>query len=149
MLSARYFPEDRARGYVNGADICLSKPADLGELRGAVSALRRRLRPTAPETAFRLNPHRLRLTSPDGQSVSLLPREADLLVAFCRAPSSRLEQSIMIDLLNKDAADHPKSALELHVLRIRKKIMQLGDVGPGIQSIRGWGYQLCMNVIIE
>jgi DNA-binding response OmpR family regulator len=149
MLSARNTPEDRTRGYVNGVDVYLSKPANLGELCGAVSALRRRLRPTAPAGVFRLNPHRLRLTSPGGQSVFLSPREADLLVAFCRAPSYRLEQSFMIDLLDKEAASNPKSALELHVLRIRRKIMRLGDVGPGIQSIRGWGYQLCMNVIIE
>jgi len=149
ILSARRLPEERTRGYVCGADIYLSKPASLDELRAAVSAVSRRLRPSTRQSTFRLNPHQLQLTSPSGASVELSPRESDLLVAFCRAPSYRLDQSLMIDLLHKDAASHPKSALELHILRIRKKLAQLGVTGPGIQSIRGWGYQLCVNLVID
>lgn len=149
MLGEQQSPNDRVRGYVNGADNFLSKPTSLDELCGAVSALRRRLKPPSAGNKYCLNPTRLQLTGPNGQFVLLSPREADLLVAFCRAPSYRLDQSFMIDVLHKDAASHPKSALELHILRIRKKILQLGDPGPGIQSIRGWGYQLCLNLIIE
>jgi len=149
ILSARRLPAERTRGYVCGADIYVSKPASLDELRAAVSAVSRRLRPSTRRSTFRLNPHQLQLTSPSGASVALSPRESDLLVAFCRAPSYRLDQSLMIDLLHKDAASHPKSALELHILRIRKKLSQLGVTGPGIQSIRGWGYQLCVNLVID
>lgn len=149
ILSARRSPEERTRGYVYGADIYLSKPASLDELRAAVSAVSRRLRPSAQRCTFRLNPHQLLLANPSGDTVVLSPRESDLLVAFCRAPSFRLDQSLMIDLLHKDAAFHPKSALELHILRIRKKLVQLGVTGPGIQSIRGWGYQLCVNLVID
>ena len=44
LLSARATPEDPTPGYVQDADIYLTKPVSLGELDEAVSALARRLR---------------------------------------------------------------------------------------------------------
>jgi two-component system phosphate regulon response regulator OmpR len=71
-----------------------------------------------------------------------------MLVAFMRASEQRLENWELIELLNKSDAQDPKAALELQIVRLRKKLQQAGAESPTIQSIRGWGYQLCVALTL-
>jgi len=63
-----------------------------------------------------------------------------------------LENWQLVELLGKSVEAYTKAALELHIVRLRKKLGQLGEVAPhqhSIQAIRGWGYQLCIPVILQ
>ncbi len=147
MVTARRLPEDRRRGYDTGADIYLSKPVSFEELTAAVAALGRRLRPEDGPAQLQLNRKGLILQGLAGQRVRLSPHEAILLAAFSTASEQRLAQWALIELLRKDSAVDPKGALELQIVRLRKKLQQAGALEPSIQAIRGWGYQLCVDIV--
>ena len=149
MVTARRLPEDRRRGYDTGADIYLSKPVSFEELTAAVAALGRRLRPEAGPAQMRLNRQALMLQGLSGQRVRLSPHEATLLGALSAARDQRLAQWELIEMLRKDSAVDPKGALELQIVRLRKKLQQAGALEPSVQAIRGWGYQLCVDIVQE
>jgi len=143
MVTARATPSDKQQGYLSGADIYMAKPVSHEELCAAVASLGRRLNPTAALPALQLSSAMLCLQGPD-QRVVLSTHDVAMLVAFARASEQRLENWQLIDLLKKSDAQDPKAALELQIVRLRKKLQQAGAEPPTIQSIRGWGYQLCV-----
>lgn len=143
MVTARRLPSDRVRGYDSGADIYLPKPVDLDELRAAIAALARRLYPRHAEQALWLDAQGLMLQGLGGQRIPLTAAETALLKAFGRAAEQRLESWQLIELLDNPAAQDPKAALELHIVRLRKKLGEAGAAHGAIKAIRGWGYQLC------
>lgn len=143
MVTARRLPSDRVRGYDSGADIYLPKPVDLDELRAAIAALARRLHSRHAEQALWLDAQGLMLLGLGGQRIPLTAAENALLKAFSRAAEQRLESWQLIELLDNPAAQDPKAALELHIVRLRKKLGEAGAAHGVIKAIRGWGYQLC------
>lgn len=147
MVTARGLPEDKKRGYDSGADIYLAKPVSFQELCGAVSALARRIQPSGTGAAsIRLNAQRLLLQGMQDQTAMVSTHEVALLTAFMRTPEHRLESWQLIELLHKDELHNPKAALELQIVRLRKKLSQVGAPSTSIQNIRGWGYQLCVAI---
>jgi DNA-binding response OmpR family regulator len=150
MLTARRLPEDRRRGYESGADIYMPKPVSFDELCAAVQSLGRRVKVQklgAPR--MRVHQQRLLLVGLNDQILTLSARECIALTAFCRAPDQRLELWQLIELLQTQDAGDPKAALELHVVRLRKKLQEAGYIGPSLLAIRGWGYQLCCELELE
>jgi DNA-binding response OmpR family regulator len=144
MLTARAQSSDKVAGYEHGADIYLTKPVSLQELAGAVQALGRRLKPAGHDGGLRLDTRRLCLIGADGSVTALKPQEAALLAAFVRAPQQRLEHWQIAGLLGMPDHDINKPALELHIVRLRKKLPGGTDDCTPIKAIRGWGYQLCV-----
>ena len=147
MVTARALPSQRQEGYAKGADIYMTKPVTLEELIAAIDALARRLDPveTAPD-ALELDQARLTLRGPAGTPVSLTPSEAALVAAFGLAVNQRLEKWQIIEALKRDDADDPVAALELVIVRLRKKIRRAGIADDAVRVIRNWGYQLCVPV---
>lgn len=148
MMTARTHTEEKRRGYESGADIYMPKPIAFEELTAAIESLARRLHPATAEKHLTLDQARLTLCLGAGQSIGLTPPEANLLTAFTRAAEHKLENWQLIELLGKDAAQDPKAALEVQIVRLRKKLQQAGASQPGIVSIRGWGYQLCTRILL-
>jgi len=149
MVTARSLPEDKKRGYDNGADIYLAKPVGLQELCAAVGALARRIRPATPAAPqIQLHAQRLLLQGGLGGSITVSTHEVALLTALVRTPEHRMESWQLIELLHKDELHDPKAALELQIVRLRKKLGQVGAPSPSIQNIRGWGYQLCIPILL-
>lgn len=75
-----------------------------------------------------------------------------MLSALMLAPGQRLENWQLMELLGKSLEDYTKAALELHIVRLRKKLAQIGGASassPSIQAIRGWGYQLCIQLVLS
>lgn len=147
MLTARAQGEDRAAGYARGADIYLTKPASLDELKQAIGALARRLQPSprsghAKDARLDLLQRCLHLA--DGQVVSLTANETALLAAFVRAAQQMLETWQIAEVLAMDIECLNKPAIELHIVRLRKKLPHPQGRGSAIQSVRGRGYQLCV-----
>jgi DNA-binding response OmpR family regulator len=147
MLTARASPNDKQLGYRSGADIYMAKPINNEELCAAVASLGRRLSPTSMASSLLLQSAMLSLQGPT-QRVVLGTQDVAMLVAFMRASEQRLENWELIELLNKSDAQDPKAALELQIVRLRKKLQQAGAESPTIQSIRGWGYQLCVSLTL-
>ena len=144
ILTARAQSRDKVAGYEHGADIYLTKPVSLQELAGAVQALGRRLKPAGHDGGLELDTRRLCLIGADGSVTALKPQEAALLAAFVRAPQQRLEHWQIAGLLGMPDHDINKPALELHIVRLRKKLPGGTDDCSPIKAIRGWGYQLCV-----
>lgn len=148
MLTARTQSDDRAAGYAQGADIYLTKPASLLELQRAIDALSRRLRPkntsTGTADAFRLDLLRLQLLRSDGTVIALNPGETALLAAFARAAQQTLETWQIAEVLKMDLTQINKSAVELHIVRLRKKLPTNTMDNSSIVAVRGHGYKLCV-----
>lgn len=151
MLTARIQSEDRAAGYAQGADIYLSKPASFAELKQAIQALARRLKRAGmalATSAICLDTHGHRLIHPDGQKIPLTTHETALLTAFTRSAQNILETWQIAELLGMDAEQSNKPAIELHIVRLRKKLLPLSAQNTPIRAIRGRGYQLCLTIRI-
>ena len=63
-----------------------------------------------------------------------------------RAKDHVLETWQLIALTEKEVTEHSKKALEVQIVRLRKKLQQAGAQEPTIKAIRGQGYRLCVKV---
>lgn len=147
MLTARGEPEDKRIGYENGADIYLTKPSSAVELAASVKALARRLKQNGSETTeLVLDTFTMTLSGPH-DTVDLSASEVDLLAEFARSPNSRLETGFIADL-DERKDEISKAAIEVRIVRLRKKLIAAGAIGQSIKSIRNQGYQLLVRVSI-
>lgn len=152
MLTARNRTSDRLQSYNQGADMHLTKPIDPDEIMAVVRALGKRLsasRAEAQGVLLRLDLVRTQLSGPAGQC-SLTSTEARLLAALARAPSRTLENWQVSSQLG-DGNDHliNKASLEVRLSRLRRKLQDVGSAQPSIKSIKGFGYTLCVPVVLE
>lgn len=142
---------DRAEAYRSGVDIYLSKPVDPVELLALVQALASRINRRPPQDLATvvpqlvLNPISLRLSGSLG-TVEVSNAEMLLLGAMARAPGQRLENWQIIELLGEDPAVYRKSALEVRLVRLRKKLREAAGPPGAIRAVRGSGYQLCVSL---
>ena len=149
LATARSTITDKTEGYDAGADLYLTKPVALEELKAAISALRRRLSRTADVAHHAtFDPKRMLITHTSGAVIQLNARESALIMAFARAPNQRLETWQIAELLYP-TEEFSKSALELHITRIRKKIAVLAADDSAIKAIRNFGYQLCVDLQVQ
>ncbi len=144
IVSARSDLQDKVDGYDSGADWYLPKPVPMEELSAALNSFARRrqaqqLDQVSPQGGLQLRQRELQ--GPGGQ-VRLTPAEEALLTAFARAPSGRLENWQLFELLGLDKVDISKASLEVRITRLRKKLAQAGAPDPSLESIRGIGYRL-------
>jgi len=148
MVTARGQLHDRLAGYNNGADIYLTKPTSTDELIAAIRALTRRIKPEEPDQhALSVNLSALTLHGPLGDA-SLSSHEAAQMAAFIRAKDQQLEIWQLIALTDKDVTEGSKKAMEVQIVRLRKKLLQCGAQEPTIKAIRGQGYKLCLKVAL-
>ena len=149
MVTARNQVRDRMAGYDSGADIYLTKPTSSEELIAAVRALTRRIRPDEPGDC----PLTAQLASLNllgtKDKVGLSSHEASLLAALVRAKDQQLETWQLIALTDKEVTELSKKALEVQIVRLRKKLQQAGAQEPSIKAIRGQGYRLCVKVALS
>jgi DNA-binding response OmpR family regulator len=148
MMTARTAQLDRINGYESGADIYLTKPTAPEELDATIRSLARRLRQDAPPAhALQLHAAKLQLQGASA-SISLTGSECTLLACLIQAKDRRLEYWQLIEILGNDLDSYSKAALEVQVVRLRKKLLLAGAMEPSIKALRGQGYQLCVDVIL-
>lgn len=149
MVTARNQSQDVLRGYTSGADIYVTKPAAPEEIDAAIQALARRIKPSsAPTNTLRLDVQGLRLAGP-ADAIDLSDNDCQLLAALAKAKDHRLETWQLLELLGKQVDELEKKALTVQMVRLRKKLDQVGAPEPTIKAIRGTGYQLCVSLQIE
>lgn len=147
MVSARQRVDDKVKGYDSGADIYLQKPVANDELIAAIQSMSRRLlqpvnsMETLQAKHFTLDPASLLLSGPKGASI-LTDVEALILTSMVRRPGQRIDISELLLLLNQDPESYSKAALEVRMVRLRKKLQFVGADKLCIRAIRLKGYQL-------
>lgn len=153
MLTARDAVDDRSRGYETGADIYLTKPSSIDELLGAVASLARRLgrpeqaEPNAVGDDITLDQVRLEVTGPRGK-VRLSPEEVEILALLAQRPDGQASFDEIRAALRRDD-DLSKSAIEIKIFRLRKKIGQVGTADRTITSVRSLGYRLLVPCALD
>ena len=146
MLTARTAVADRIKGYVNGADNYLTKPVAPSELAIVVDSIMRRVVEARDRMEHvTVDTARLQLNGPIG-SVTLTPPEVLLLKNLAEAPGCKLTYWRMQELLQKEADNVGKAALEVRISRLKKKMHEVGAPDPAIKSLWKDGYQLCLPV---
>jgi len=140
MLTARGREQNRIDGYESGADVYLTKPISSAELMAAIGSVSRRLMKQDPQDMI-LNLRTMTLTGP--QSVELSRQEIVLLKALNESQNGNLPYFRLLELCGENEInEHAKAALEVRVVRLRKKLNDAGIEGKAIRAIRGEGYQL-------
>lgn len=149
MLSARGEPVDRVIGLELGADDYLAKPCLPRELLARVRA---RLR--APQAASSTDPVTVgglhldlltRRASLDGRELELTGAEFSLLLAL----ATRLGQVVDKAVLTREGLGREierfDRAVDVHISRLRRKLAEASPTAPGIDAVRGSGYQLIVT----
>lgn len=148
ILTARSASKDKVIGYESGADLYLTKPVDRDELIAAINSLTRRkveLSSSSETGLLSVSIKNLELMGPLTK-LKVSAAEASLLTAFSRSPSGRLEIWQLAEILGQDLSALSKSSLEVRIVRLRKKMIEVGGPARAIESIRGFGYQCLIPI---
>jgi len=148
MVTARTRIEDKVAGYESGADIYLTKPVASSELMAAIGSVAKRLDQHNHGVDLTLNVRTMSLRG--ATSTELSRQEVLILKALGESPQGNLPYYRLIELCgDEDVGESSKSALEVRIARLRKKLADVGVAGRSIRAIRGEGYQLLRRIRIE
>src|ERR1700704_6508793 len=155
MLTATASPIDRVVGLELGADDYIAKPCELRELMARIRSVLRRSAPAkaaAPEAAKVEKEQLVRfgtkwldleaqaLRDDEGNEHPLTASEFGLLKVFAANPKRVLSRERLLELANARDAEAFDRAVDLRIMRIRRKI-EMDPTKPAvIRTIRGGGY---------
>jgi two-component system OmpR family response regulator len=157
MLTATASPIDRVVGLELGADDYVAKPCELRELMARIrSVLRRSTAAKAPAAAEAsgkaardqlvrfgtkwLDLEAQALRDDEGNEHPLTASEFGLLKVFAANPKRVLSRERLLELANARDAEAFDRAVDLRIMRIRRKI-EIDPAKPAvIRTIRGGGY---------
>jgi two-component system, OmpR family, response regulator len=159
MLTATASAIDRVVGLELGADDYLAKPCELRELLARIrSVLRRSIpgqqQPAAQPAAAAPAPDRARvrfgtkwldhdaqaLRDDEGNEHPLTASEYGLLKVFAANPKRVLSRDRLLELANARDAEAFDRAIDLRIMRIRRKIEPDPAHPSVIRTVRGGGY---------
>lgn len=157
ILSGRSEEADRVMGLELAADDYVVKPFSLRELLARIRAVLRRYAFAVFEAgsitteqapgvrAYRfegweLNLRLRRLRAPDAREIELSLGEFSLLHALCRAPGRVLSRDQLLEMTRRDAGAVYDRAIDVQILRLRRKIELDASTPRYIRTERGAGY---------
>lgn len=155
MLTATASPIDRVVGLELGADDYVAKPCELRELMARIRSVLRRSAPAKAvlESAARTARDRLvrfgtkwldleaqALRDDDGNEHPLTASEFGLLKVFAANPKRVLSRERLLELANARDSEAFDRAVDLRIMRIRRKIEPDPAKPAVIRTIRGGGY---------
>ncbi len=157
MLTATASPIDRVVGLELGADDYVAKPCELRELMARIRSVLRRSTPAkaaAPEAAAAktakdqlvrfgtkwLDLEAQALRDDEGNEHPLTASEFGLLKVFAANPKRVLSRERLLELANARDAEAFDRAVDLRIMRIRRKIEPDPAKPAVIRTIRGGGY---------
>jgi len=157
MLTGRRDEADRVMGLELGADDYLTKPFSPRELLARIrTVLRRRhaeVRQGRPDgvRAYRfdgweVNLNTRRLTAPDGSVVVLSRGEFNLFVVLLGAPNRILSRDQLLDLSRLHNDEVFNRAVDVQIMRLRRKIERDPADPRYIRTERGVGYIFSVSV---
>jgi two-component system OmpR family response regulator len=151
MLTGVREEADRVMGLELGADDYLTKPFSPRELLARIRTVLRRTKSAAPSTArseirayrfgeFELNLRTRRLKPRDGRHISLTNGEFNLLAALLSAPERILTRDQLLEASRVYDNEVYDRAIDIQVLRLRRKIEHDPTQPKFIVTERGVGY---------
>jgi DNA-binding response OmpR family regulator len=159
MLTATASPIDRVVGLELGADDYIAKPCELRELMARIRSVLRRSAPARPaavaapaaatksakEQLVRFGTKWLDLDAQvlrddDGNEHPLTASEFGLLKVFAANPKRVLSRERLLELANARDSEAFDRAVDLRIMRIRRKIEPDPTRPAVIRTIRGGGY---------
>jgi DNA-binding response OmpR family regulator len=160
ILSGRTDEADRVMALELAADDYITKPFSARELVARIHAVLRRVQSNEPaikgtETlrAYRfrgweLNLKLRSLKAPDGRPVELTNSEFSLLCAFLAAPQRLLSRDQLLDQSRMHSLEVSDRAIDVTILRLRRKI-EVDPASPKlIKTERGRGYLFAEAVTV-
>jgi two-component system, OmpR family, response regulator len=152
MLTGVRDEADRVMGLELGADDYLTKPFSPRELLARIRTVLRRTKSTALAQArqreirayrfaeFELNVRTRRLRRRDGENIELTNREFNLLAALLAAPERILTRDQLLEASRVYDNEVYDRAIDVQVLRLRRKIEPDASQPRFIVTERGVGY---------
>ncbi|CAA0103132.1 Transcriptional regulatory protein CpxR [BD1-7 clade bacterium] len=148
MLTACGAEEERIEGYSKGADDYMPKPFNFTEMLLRIDALLRRTRKAIEKTsASRLTLDMLTLTrssqavSYGDTAVSLTPIQFRLLWVLAENADEVLSKPYLYQTVLKRTFSRYDRALDMHLSRVRRKLMDAGMDPERLATIHGKGYR--------
>ena len=151
MLTATASPIDRVVGLELGADDYLAKPCELRELLARIRSVLRRAAPSVVAAAaptrdlvrfgtkwLDLDVQLLR--DEEGNEHPLTASEYSLLKAFAENPKRVLTRERLLELANARDPEAFDRAVDIRIMRIRRKIEPDPAHPSVIRTVRGGGY---------
>ncbi|MFZ0765503.1 response regulator [Bradyrhizobium sp.] len=155
MLTATASPIDRVVGLELGADDYVAKPCELRELMARIRSVLRRSTPARAQTDAGgaktkdalvrfgtkwLDLQAQALRDDEGNEHPLTASEFGLLKVFAANPKRVLSRERLLELANARDSEAFDRAVDLRIMRIRRKI-EVDPTKPAvIRTIRGGGY---------
>jgi DNA-binding response OmpR family regulator len=147
MLTAKGAEDDVVTGFKAGADDYVCKPFSLRELMVRVEAILRRAGKLSGDTEIqhqgilfqgktleaRFGREMLTLTRREMDIVVYLYRHLDRIVS---------KKELLTEVWHYAYADIETRTVDIHMLKLRKKLTELIGEKPFIQTVRGQGYRL-------
>jgi len=147
ILTAKGSEDDIVAGFRAGADDYVSKPFSLRELMVRVEAVLRRTGKNLGDEQIRFKgiffDGKTLNASYENHTIELTRREMDIIVYLYRHMDRIVsKKELLTEVWQYADADIETRTVDIHILKLRKKITALmGDI-PFILTIRGEGYRL-------
>jgi two-component system OmpR family response regulator len=149
--------DDRVVGLELGADDCITRPFGLRELLARIRAVLRRREGTGLEPqrhparsrcrfgGWEVSRRTRRLTDPNGFHVTLTKGEYALLIALLDSPQRPFSREYLLQAtrVHEDIFDR---AIDVQILRLRRKLEADPSAPRIIQTMRGVGYVFALPV---
>jgi DNA-binding response OmpR family regulator len=150
MLTAKGAEDDVVTGFKSGADDYVSKPFSLRELMVRLEAVLRRSGKSLGDEQFVYRQIRfdgkLLQASDQGRVCELTRREMDIMLYLYRHQDRIVsKKELLTEVWHYADADIETRTVDIHMLKLRKKLGELGADESLIQTIRGEGYRLEKN----
>ena len=147
MLTAKGAEDDVVTGFQAGADDYVSKPFSLRELLVRVEALLRRAGKLTGQADIRHRGIHFRgktLEAASGETITALTRREMDIIAYLHHHQDRIvsKKELLTDVWHYADANIETRTVDIHMLKLRKKIATLIGERPFIQTVRGEGYRL-------
>lgn len=158
VVSASAEEADRILGLEMGVDDYLSKPFSMRELLARIRVVTRRHRQPFMRSQTRrilcFGPWRLDLESresrhDDSHTADLTTGEFELLRALLAHPHRVLSRHDLRELMNRDASESFGRSIDVLINRLRHHLEDDPHHPRLIQTIRGGGYRLAVDVVEE
>ena len=147
ILTAKGSEDDIVNGFRAGADDYVSKPFSLRELMVRVEAVLRRTGKNLGDEQIRFKgiffDGKTLNASFENHTIEITRREMDIIVYLYRHMDRIVsKKELLTEVWQYADADIETRTVDIHILKLRKKITALmGDI-PFILTIRGEGYRL-------
>jgi DNA-binding response OmpR family regulator len=147
IITAKGSEDDIVTGFNAGADDYISKPFSLREVMVRVEAVLRRTGKTPGDVSIRFRDiffdGQNLIAEYQNQTLELTRKEMDI-IAYLHRHRDRIvsKKELLTEVWQYADADIETRTVDIHMLKLRKKIARLIGDTPFVNTIRGEGYRL-------